>query len=314
MKGRMRLTFRTLLCVCVSALVSAVVSGLAPARARGQGARSMEEQITVNGRIRSYLIDLPANVTARRRVPLVMNFHGGGGSPQSARTQSGFSPVANAAGAILVYPAGSGRLSSDRLLTWNTGTCCGYAQRENIDEAAFIRAMLDTLERQFPIDTNRVFATGLSNGGMMSYLVACRLSDRIAAIGVVSGELTIPCTPKRPVSVLIIHGTADENLPFNGGVGAKALDRHDVRPVSFAVDTWRSLDHCPSPPVSTKNGKVTRNLSSGCANNTVVDFYTIDGGGHSWPGGQRMLRLLDAPSAAMNATQVVWDFFAAHGR
>lgn len=296
-------------------LATVAIAGGRGSAARAQSAtKSIEQKITVNGRVRSYLVDLPATIGSRGRVPLVMNFHGGGGSPESARTQSGFSTVANAAGAIVVYPAGSGRLSDDRLLTWNTGTCCGYAQRQNIDEAAFVRAMLDTLERQYPIDTNRVFATGLSNGGMMAYLVACRLSDRIAAIGVVSGELTVPCTPSRPVAALIIHGTADENLPYNGGVGAKALDRHQVQPVSFAVERWRSIDRCTAPPVVTTTGKVTRRLSSRCADNTVVDFYTIDGGGHSWPGGQRMMRLLDAPSQTMNATQLIWDFFAAHGR
>jgi polyhydroxybutyrate depolymerase len=106
-----------------------------------------------------------------------------------------------------------------RLLTWNTGTCCGYAQRSHVDDVAFIRALLDSLERTYRIDRRRVYATGLSNGGMMSYLVACALSDRFAAVAPVSGELSMDCAPTIPVSVLIIHGTADENLPYNGGIG-----------------------------------------------------------------------------------------------
>lgn len=247
-------------------------------------------------------------------MPLVLDFQGGGGSPSRVRAQTGFSSVAGAAGAIVVYPAGSGPIGNDRLLTWNAGTCCGYAQRENIDEVTFARALLDTLEATYRVDTRRVFATGLSNGGMMTYLVGCRLSDRFAAIAVVSGELTEPCHPARPMSVLIIHGTADENLPYNGGIGQNALDKHDVRPVSYAVDSWRNADRCNGVPVVAKTGNVTHSVWSGCADNTAVELFTIDGGAHSWPGAQRTMRALVAPSDDLDATKIAWNFFLSHPR
>jgi polyhydroxybutyrate depolymerase len=272
----------------------------------------IERHIRVGGRDRSFLVDLPPGYATRGPLPVVLNFHGGGGSPAGARTQSGFSTLGARVGAIVVYPAGTGRLSDTRLLTWNNGTCCGYAQQRHIDEVAFVRALLDTLQASYPVDPKRIFATGLSNGGMMAYLVGCQVADRIAAIAVISGELTADCKPQRPVSVMIVHGTADENLPYNGGVGQKALDRHEVRPVSYAVDTWRARDGCSAPPVVTKTGVVTRTVSSPCAKGSVVELYTIDGGGHAWPGGQRMLRLLDAPSTALDATSTAWEFFLAH--
>jgi polyhydroxybutyrate depolymerase len=280
--------------------------------ARGQ--ESLERHLNVGGRERSYLIDLPPRDTTRRPLPVVLVFHGGGGSPAGARTQTGFSTLAAGVRAIVVYPAGSGRLSDARLLTWNTGTCCGYAKAANIDDAAFISALLDTLQRTYPIDKNRVFATGLSNGGMMSYLVACRLADRIAAVAVVSGELSMNCSPSRPVSVLIIHGTADENLPFNGGVGAKALDKHEVRPVSYALDSWKRFDRCPDAALTSSHDGVTHSTWSPCSAGTAVELYKIESGGHAWPGGERMSRILDAPSNALDATQTAWAFFMAHPR
>ena len=273
------------------------------------------QRLEVDGRTRQYLVDLPPRYDRSRRYPLVLNFHGGGGSPNAAKTQSGFSLLGAREDVIVVYPAGTGRLRDDRLLTWNTVTCCGYAQRAKVDDVAFVRALLDRLEADYSIDSTRVYAIGLSNGGMMAHLVGCRLSDRFAAIAVISGELTIDdCAPQRPVSVLIIHGSADQNLPYEGGTGRKAIDPHDVRPVGFAVDSWRRVDRCPDTAHVTTTPQVQRSTWSPCANGTAVELYRIEGGGHAWPGGERLSRLLDAPSAALDATAVAWAFFAAHAR
>ena len=149
---------------------------------------------------------------------------------------------------------------------------------------------------------------------MMAHLVGCRLSDRFAAIAVVSGELTVDCKPEHPVSVLIIHGTADENLPYDGGVGRKALASHDVRPVRYAVDTWRARDHCPDAPRVTVTGVLTHSTWAPCADGATVELYRISGGGHAWPGGERMSALLDEPSTSLDATRVIWAFFATHSK
>lgn len=282
-----------------------------PAQAN-PGPRSYEAHLQAGGRDRTYLVDLPPQYDGRRELPLVIVFHGGGGSGAQVRRQTGMTELARSAGFIAVYPNGSGRFG-ERLLTWNAGPCCGYARSQLIDEAAFIRALLDRLQATLKIDPVRVYATGISNGGMMAYLAGCTLGGRIAAIGVVSGELTVPdCRPPRPVSVLVIHGTADEHLPFDGGVGRKALAKHDARSVAYAIDSWRRIDGCPAAAREERSGAIVHTAYAPCAHGTAVELYAIQGGGHAWPGGERSARFLDAPSDALDATPLIWRFFAAH--
>jgi len=275
-------------------------------------AEPIERHVRVGAVERSYFVDLPAAYDGRRALPAVLVFHGGGGAALSARTQTRMSEKGQAERFIAVYPQGSGVLST-KLLTWNATTCCGYAMQHRIDEVAFVRAVLDDLEANFQVDRARVYATGISNGGMMAYLSACALADRFAAIAVVAGELTTAdCRPTRPVSVIVIHGTADQNLPYDGGVGAKALARHAVRSVRFAVDFWRMHDGCRDAAVSERAGTVMRERYAPCASGSEVELITVGGGGHSWPGGARLARLLDEPSAALDASDVIWAFFARH--
>jgi polyhydroxybutyrate depolymerase len=274
--------------------------------------RSFEGKLTVGGRERSYLVDLPSRYDGSRALPLVLVFHGGGGNGDGARRQTGFTALGEKAGFIAVYPNGTGR-RANRLLTWNAGTCCGYAKQQRVDEAAFVRALLDTLQATLKIDPARIYATGLSNGGMMSYLVGCRLGDRVAAIAPVSGELTTSdCHLARPVSLLVIHGTADENLPYDGGVGVKALDVHEVRSVSSAVEFWRAQLRCATTPVVDTMPRLLHAKYARCAGGSALELYTIPGGGHGWPGGRQLAAFLDVPSDAMHASPVIWEFFAAH--
>jgi polyhydroxybutyrate depolymerase len=278
-----------------------------PSTARGERGR-----LRVGGVERGYRVDLPPGYDGRRALPLVLVFHGGGGNGEIVRRQTGMSELAAREGFIAVYPDGSGRFGN-RLLTWNAGSCCGYAQARRIDEIAFVRALLDTLQARYRVDPARIYAAGHSNGGMMAYMAGCALGDRIAAIAVVSGELTVEeCRPPRPVSVLVIHGTADEHLPFGGGVGPAALARHDARSVAYAVDRWRRIDGCAARPAVETRGAVVHTRYAPCGGGSAVELYAIQGGGHAWPGGQRAARFMDAPSTALAATPLIWSFFAAH--
>jgi polyhydroxybutyrate depolymerase len=177
---------------------------------------------------------------------------------------------------------------------------------QKVDDVAFFRALLARLESDYTIDSKRVFVTGISNGAMMSYRLACEMSDRIAAISPVEGAQDIPCNPANPVALLVFHGTADHLVPFDGGstpfqMGSKRSDT----PVADTVAFWAKEDGCSATPKHTETAAVHTDIYSGCKNGTAVALYAIQGGHHMWPG----LRISgnDVP-----ATDLMWTFFAAH--
>jgi polyhydroxybutyrate depolymerase len=147
---------------------------------------------------------------------------------------------------------------------------------------------------------------------MMAYRVACELSERIAAIGPVAATMAGECAPSQPVSVVHIHGTADQNVPYAGSRGARSLVAREDRAVAVVVERWASFDGCAPQPSVEQRGAVSQQSWRLCRDGTEVTLYTIEGGGHSWPGGDRMARVLDPPSDALDASAAIWTFFAAH--
>ncbi len=177
--------------------------------------------------------------------------------------------------------------------------------------------MVGAIEEQMPIDRARVYVTGMSNGAMMALRLGCQ-SDTFAAIAPVAGTLLTDCSRARPVSVLQIHGTADDRVPYAGGPGrAFAVNgnpRVDGPPVESVNATWRSIDAC-GPPTSATAGDVTTQ-TAGCADGRTVELISVAGAGHQWPGGQRTppaeLAGVPEPSTAFDATDTIWRFFDAH--
>jgi len=194
--------------------------------------------LTYDGRERSYIVHVPPGYDPARPTPVVLVFHGGGGNAENARMMTGFDAGADAAGFIVVYPNGTGR-RSDRLLTWNGGRCCGYAMEQNVDDVGFVRALLADLGPVANVDARRIYATGMSNGAIMSYRLACELADVVAAIGLVAATQNLDaCTPSRPAPVLHIHGDADIHAPYAGGVGAESLVGIPFEPVETTIAFW----------------------------------------------------------------------------
>jgi polyhydroxybutyrate depolymerase len=283
-------------------------------------AADSERTLQMDGIERSYLVHIPPGASERHSIPLVLVLHGGAGTAVLVAKQTGFREQADSANFIVAFPNGTDRprplmnlLGKPGFLTWNAGGCCGYAMDHLINDVGFLRGLVTELERSYPIDRRRIYAAGISNGGMMAYRLGCEASDIFAAIGVVSGVLvTQPCLPSAPLSVIDFHGTDDRYVPLTGGVGPKSLIGTEFPPVRDSISFWVGIDACHAPQEAQIAQGVTAFEYPKCRAGTAVTFNLIQGGGHAWPGGDRISLILDPPSTTVNATAVIWRFFAAH--
>ena len=279
----------------------------------GPVAASQDAKTLISGGLtRSYVVRAPALPANATRVPLVIVLHGGGGNAANAEMMTGFTAKSRKEGFIVVYPNGSGRLQ-DKLLTWNAGHCCAYAMKEGIDDVKFIDALIDTMVRDYPVDAHRVYVTGMSNGGMMTHRLGRELSGRIAAIApVVATVFGDEARPAHAVPAIIINGMLDKNVPYLGGPpggrGARGWDGTPTQPALEQWEFWAAANGCKPTPHKEENAKWIR-WSNSCV--APVDLYLIKDNGHAWPGGQPGSRRGDKPSSAMNATDVIWEFFKA---
>ena len=270
------------------------------------------------GLTRKYLIHVPRKYNDRGPAPLVVALHGGGGSMeyQADDSKYGLIKKSEETGTILVFPNGYSRRDSGRLATWNAGECCGPAHEVNVDDVGFIRAMLIEVRKKLHVDADRIYATGMSNGGLMAYRLACEMADVFRAIAPVAGtDNTLTCTPSRPVSVLHIHAKNDSHVLFEGGAGPDAFKSavNEFTSVPATISKWTKLNACTSPPKRTLKVKGAYcERYEPCKSETVVELCVTESGGHSWPGGQK--RRGETPSEAISATDVMWDFFESVGR
>jgi polyhydroxybutyrate depolymerase len=266
-------------------------------------------ELSVGGTTRTYRLYVPRSL-GRRPAPLIVVLHGGFGTGATALRQGGWVAAARQHEFVAVAPDGLTR-------SWNAGGCCGPAMRNGVDDVGFVLAMLDEVARLVPIDRTRVFATGLSNGGMMAYRLGCEASDRFAAIAPVAATLITPgCAPTEPVSLLHIHGLVDGNVPFEGGLPTRSFQVNppSYPPVREGIDRFVRADRCRTMPRTTEHGVVRTQRWRGGDRGADVELITIADGGHSWPGGMQMAAVLDPPSGAVDATEKIWRFFAAHPR
>jgi len=266
-------------------------------------------QTTVNGSFvhdgltRDYKLYIPGIYSPTTPVPVVFNLHGYGSNNTEQELYADFRAIADTANFILIHPNGTPDLSGE--LNWNS---FGIS---SIDDLGFLERLLDTVIANYAVNTNRVYSTGMSNGGFMSYELACNLNDRIAAIASVTGSMTPPklaaCTPPRPTPIMQIHGTNDPTVPYLGNAYSVAIET--------LVNDWVTKNGCTSTPttVDVPNTNIadgctaTHYTYSGGTNGSTVEFFKIIGGAHTWPGAPIAIGVTNMD---FSASKEIWRFFS----
>lgn len=276
----------------------------------------IKKEIKLDGLTRTYRVQIPRIYDGKNPVPLLFILHGGGGTGERMPDFTGFKQLSEKNGFIAVYPDAYMR-------NWNDG-------REflslRVDDIKFFRVMIEQIANEYRIDKTRIYATGISNGAMMSFTLACHLSEMFAAIAVVAGNLPERLKhekPKTPVSVLIMNGTKDPLVPYNGGnIKVFSKERGKVLSTDETIKFWIKANNCSEQTISGKIPDKVKNDGSTVIvesyrnplNNVEVVLYKIEGGGHTWPGGFQYLpeRIIGKTNRDIKASDVIWNFFQKH--
>ncbi len=304
---------RTLMALALLALTGcSAAAQQAPA-----GGKFSDEKVQHDGRERRFLVH---DFSGGKRAPVVIVLHGGGGHPENGVNMSQMDVVAAREHFIAVYPGGTGGTPGGRLLTWNATHCCAYARENKVDDVGFIRKVIDGLIADGRADPKRIYVTGMSNGGMMTHVLAREMPDRIAAIAPIVGALFgDEPAPKGPVAAVIFVGQLDNTVPAAGGqlggltagLGRRAED-HDVAPDVAQADYWARANGCGTPVEAfDKQQKLVEISWDKCTSGKPVHFYRVANNGHAWPGGKAGRAEADQPTQDMNASEIMWRFFAA---
>ncbi len=256
-----------------------------------------------DGQTREYRVYIPAAYDGSTPVPLVFNLHGYGSNNVEQEQYGDFRSIADTANFIIVHPMGLVDLFGST--HWNAfGT-------SDVDDVGFLSSLIDTIYAAYNIDGNRIYSTGMSNGGFMSHKLACLLSGRIAAIASVTGSITTTeidaCITNHPMPVMQIHGTADETVPYEGNV--------IFMPVEDVVAHWVSFNECTNEPITTElpdidptdGCTVTHYLYEDGLLGSTVEFYKVTNGGHTWPGSAFDI---GETTYDFNASKEIWRFFS----
>jgi len=282
--------------------------------------------IRAGGFRRSYRVHVPEGYTPDRPWPLVVVIHGAFSTAREMEKHSRFSELADREGFIALYPNGMGLFGL--LQHWNAGHCCGKAARDQVDDVGFVMAALGDVRKQLHVDPRRIYAVGFSNGGMLVHRLAAEKPDVWAAVAPLAGSVGgrkdaehpwwRVSDPAVPVSVLLMHGLRDDQIPYLGGtVGGKPGAREYLS-AEESAQFWARSDGCEDPPETREmmKGTVTLHVWKNCRDHTEVELYTLKEWGHVWPGRPFTTEALEPgnPFLEFDAAEITWQFFQKHAR
>lgn len=315
-------------------LLGLIFGGFAWAKVRAERALAIppghsQVALQVGNLERHYLLYIPPSYEKGKPLPLVIMLHGMGGTALLSLRETGWSAKADSENFIIVYPEATRpeQKRSPNLRTnpqaWNDGSGRFHAAEREIDDVAFIKALIESLESSYSIDPDRIYVTGFSNGASMTFRLGAELADRIAAIAPHSGTCwTESLSPARAISVCYLAGDSDSLNPIGGGfpklaLGGKDQGGRQKPPVMEMITKWGKALKCDETPTTNTNEGGVRMLRFGPGvNHSEVVYYCVEGLGHHWAGGtsQAPEFLVGKNNKKLNATDVVWDFFKSVSR
>lgn len=266
--------------------------------------QTINTSIQHDGLTRTYILYVPASYSASNPAPLVFNFHGYTSNNTEQMGYGDFRPIADTAGFLIVHPMGTLDPNTSQPY-WNAnwgGT---------VDDIGFTEALIDSIAAEYSINEDRIYSTGMSNGGFMSYTLACELSNKFAAIASVTGTMNVnqnnTCNAQHPTPVMEIHGTSDPTVPYNGNT--------TMMPTDSVFNYWVDFNNCTGPLLNTQiadinlfdGSTVTHLLYKGGDNGVEVELYKINNGGHTWPGAYFGFANTNYD---IDASLKIWEFFA----
>lgn len=285
--------------VALSLLITAACGSSAPADPDVPPRPAVQfGELTVDGQTRRYRVYAPPTAGRDRPAPLLIALHDADSNAETFRATTGFDEAAAAGDFVVVYP-------ESLFGIWNAGWCCGPARSsaQNIDDLGFVDGLLDRLLNELPLDPERVYVAGASNGGILAYRLACERADRLAGVAAVGGTMVMDqCAPARPTPVLALHGTEDGHVPYDGGPTTGAPDPAPSQPE--LAQTWAQLNACSDSPDRVTEGAVTTVTWPGCARDASVRLVTVEQGGHTWFSPD-----LGDVAGAVDATAAIVAFF-----
>jgi len=275
----------------------------------GQGV--VQDSMIQDGQMRHYLLYVPESYTGNEAVPLILNFHGFTSTAKAQLAYGDFRKIAEREQVILVHPQGT--LHPTQGYTyWNA-----HWEAEGVDDVGFASALIDSIAHAYNINLDRVYSTGMSNGGFMSYTLACALGDKIAAIASVAGSMTVKqlstfCQPNHSIPIMQIHGTADNLVPYGG-------NQDWMAPIDEVIAYWVKYNNCVDSvqltqieDIDTNDGcKIEKYSYSNCENKTTIELLKVINGGHTWPGASK---LIGVTNKDINASEEIWNFFSKYSR
>jgi len=277
----------------------------------------MAVESTINGLRRDALVHIPSGYNEKSRYPLIVVIHGAFSTAEKMERETGFSELADSEKFIALYPNGIGLMGF--LQHWNGGHCCGKAAADDIDDVAFLQECIDKAADVLSIDQSRIYLTGFSNGGMLTYKFAAERSQVPAALAVLGAsvggrvkpedDFWLPAQPENPLPLMIVHGLADETVPARGG---RSISKGGTREYLSLEETtlfWLRANGCQDEHIENSyySGQVNVKNWQKCMGKSSIQVHTISGWGHSWPGkyhtsGSDQLK-------NYNISRIIWEFF-----